>query len=149
MSFKPSLEWIAGFFDGEGCVCTVRPSSSGPRHKSRLLIVSITQADRTPLDDLREMFGGYVGCQKPKAGQNQAVFSWKVSAQKAENFLRAVQPYCRVKHQQIEAALKLRQLVHAKDNPNRFDEIVQLSFEISQLNGAHHTKPSIASLEVR
>ena len=148
----PSLEWIAGFFDGEGCVNTQKPYKDC---KSRLLRVSIAQCDRSPLEELKILFGGSISCHKRaiEGSNHRDCFTWKVSAQKAEDFLTAIRPYVRVKRLQVEAALQLRLLVHSrelkrcatgwlceKEDSNRISQILHLAQVISFHNGRNYKK---------
>lgn len=146
----PSLEWIAGFFDGEGCICTC-PARRGAR--SRVLDVSISQAYPAPLEDIKQIFGGYLHALHPAIGHRKTVYNWKVQAKKAEAFLRAIQPFVRVKHKQIELALKMRDLINIPQldkTEDTYNEVIELCKEISLCNGANYKKESlVASLEVR
>lgn len=150
-----SLAWIAGFFDGEGCVGTLKPYQDS---RARLVRVTIAQTVREPLDDLVPLFGGSVCTQKRGNERYKTLYQWKISAKKAEVFLRAIQPYVRVKAAQLKKALEIRDLINNRSNNggvgpepvDRFVRITELALEISGLNGNQNKNRMIpASWEVR
>jgi len=89
-----SLEYIAGFFDGEGCVIIAQ---SGNRF---WLVVSLTQRKREILEMIQKQFGGYLDC----VGISRLRFSCEQAAQ----FLKAIQPFVIVKKKEIALALKFQ-----------------------------------------
>lgn len=90
-----NLAYVAGFFDGEGCInfgrcrATIFP---------RILVVN---TDRSILEMLQRKFGGDI---KPlslrKPGWKQG-WLWRLSWSRAVDFLSAIEPYVRVKDRQI------------------------------------------------
>lgn len=93
-----NLAYVAGIFDGEGCVNFSRV------RKSAYIRVLITNTDKTLLDDIQRQFGGDVkplACRK--AGWKQG-FQWCLSWSKAVDFLEKVSPWLRVKKQQAATA---------------------------------------------
>ena len=92
---ETDLAYIAGFFDGEGCITTgVHP---GGRTALR---VQITQKDVSPLLFIKERFeGGYI---RPERDCWQ--LGW--SGTKALPFLSAIQPYLIAKQGQARLALE-------------------------------------------
>jgi hypothetical protein len=101
--------WAAGFFDGEGCVL-VNPRSNGKFHS---LFTSITQQDPTALHLIKQRFGGNVTPDKTAASGSFVrkrgavlVWRWKASSTEAYAFLKAIEPYCIVKAEQVRVALE-------------------------------------------
>lgn len=91
------LAWIAGFFDGEGCI-RARASKKGARLK-----VTLTQQDRAPLDWIKSEFGGGVYA----TGNAKTCYRWEVDCGRASAFLRAIRPYLRVKAARADLALSV------------------------------------------
>ena len=107
MQDKLFLAWVAGFFDGEGCVLV----SHRDNHTTYQLAVSVTQQDPTPLHMIKDRFGGNVTADKTatlgyerKKGR-VLVWRWKSSSKVAHDFLQAIQPYVVVKKDQVNRAL--------------------------------------------
>jgi len=92
--------YMAGFFDGEGCIRInkrVRPVSI-----EYSLFISLGQKDGACMDWLVSTFGGHV--HKVKRDNS---FIWIVSNKKAHEFLEKVIPYLKYKKPQALAALQL------------------------------------------
>jgi hypothetical protein len=88
-----NIAWIAGFFDGEGCVY-IFPHCKGMQ-------VSITQKDRTPLDLIRAFYG--FGKVNKKGG---GCHVWVVCGRnETMKFLRSIRQYCIVKRKDVEIAI--------------------------------------------
>jgi hypothetical protein len=104
--------WAAGFFDGEGCVLVARCKNSGVRGGwNYYLQVSIAQQDRRPLELINNKFGGSIRLNKGKATYEKKkdhVYTWGLvlSGTNAFAFLKAIQPYCVVKCEQVTEALR-------------------------------------------
>lgn len=103
------LAWAAGFFDGEGCVF-VGPRSNGKFHS---LFTTVTQQDPTALHLLKQRFGGNVTPDRTATSNNYErkrgavlVWRWKASSVEAHNFLKAIEPYCVVKAEQVRIAIE-------------------------------------------
>lgn len=96
---KCELAYIAGFFDGEGCVTWQKTKrKSGKIYK--LLRVDIGQVDRSFLDYCEENFGGYVSTRaKNKHRSKQENYQWTVTGNTALLFLLQIIPYLRQKQQ--------------------------------------------------
>lgn len=95
------LPYLAGFFDGEGCVCYSRsPGRKGSR-KFRRLHVSAGQADNVaPLKLLQRNFGGTISSRPLKSGKT--FFEWRVSSYRGVmKVFVALRPYMMVKGEQF------------------------------------------------
>lgn len=85
-----SAEYVAGFFDGEGCI-----SARGNRAH---VVIAITQGRREILDEIQESLGfGYV--RGLNGGKH---FRYEVTHQRhVRTFIKVVYPYSRVKKTQL------------------------------------------------
>lgn len=84
-----TYEYIAGFFDGEGCV-----SISKTHQTSFNLRIGIAQKRRKILEEIIDFFGyGKIG----PVGRHRAPFLY-FDSKKALNFLEGVLPFLRVKN---------------------------------------------------
>lgn len=93
-----TIEYIAGLFDGEGCITRIR----GAFAVGYCVQINITNTNRGVLEDVRSYFG---------AGSIQAqgvAYSWRVIGSKAiTTVLTAFMPYLRIKRGQATLALQL------------------------------------------
>lgn len=109
-----SLPYIAGFFDGEGCVslcyCKRRKRKSMEGHVMGFkLIAGISNTDPTVLLMLQSMYGGDLNISNPRAAvpHHKRVYAWKVTARDSiKTFLTSIAPLCIVKRNQVLIALK-------------------------------------------
>lgn len=96
------LAYLAGFFDGEGCI-HVSKCKRSDRKNDRFqyqLRIQISQKNREPLDKLVAGWGGGIYDIKSKG-----MYSWQLHSRKAERFLEAILPFLRDKAEQAELAL--------------------------------------------
>lgn len=104
------IAWVAGFFDGEGCVRIKRQRSSGKIYYQ--LVVDITQSGENmpnTISKLVDLFGGNPLSSKDKRTNYQRRWSWRLVSGKAENFLRAILPYSIGKREQIILGIKFQE----------------------------------------
>lgn len=106
--------WLAGFFDGEGCITTQSVKIKGkydnfPRVNMQIII---TQKDRTVLDEIQKEFGGKVYSK----GDGSKCSNLKiVGKQKMKTFLLSIYPYSKCKKEQIELALKFIETIREEN----------------------------------
>lgn len=96
------IRYIAGLFDGEGCISLHTDSSGVPeRYKKprKVFQVSITNTYKPVLLDLKRQFGcGSVHRNsKPKKAHYKQCYSWTVTGGNAMRFLELIEPYLRIK----------------------------------------------------
>jgi hypothetical protein len=95
--------WLAGFFDGEGCI-----TSSSVYQKGKYEIfprvyiqISITQKDRNILEKIQNEYGGTIH------KDNKNCFHLRITGKKnMKNILLSIYPYSICKKEQIELALE-------------------------------------------
>lgn len=95
--------YAAGFLDGEGAIMVV---SRERKHVTGYeLKVSVTQADRTPLEFLKVHFGGNINTAGRRRIEGYIPLKWVVSNAAALSFLRDVLPFLILKKKEAEIAL--------------------------------------------
>jgi hypothetical protein len=94
-----SPQYIAGFFDGEGCVGLYK-NGRGTYHLRVQVVQNVTKASAKLFDELRILYGG-AWC--PRKGKKSA--NWQLSGDNAEYFLKELQPHVRLKKDQVNLAL--------------------------------------------
>lgn len=100
-----SLDYLAGFFDGEGCIGIAskacKPDSkSGP---SYVLNVQVTQIETFVLEEYKRQFGGSICTFRnfPEHKSRCKPYSkWHVASTNAYNFLLVIYPYLQQKRPQ-------------------------------------------------
>lgn len=94
-----SLQYVAGFFDGEGCVTFLKNG------KAIYVTAHLTNNDRRVLDEMHEKYGGCVYTRLRNGDpRRKTTYSWQVSGTKAIAFLREIYPYLVIKKPQAEVA---------------------------------------------
>lgn len=100
--------WVAGFFDGEGCVMIHRRKRS-TNFIEHYVTAVIGQKNIEPLKAIQAQFGGVLtklttsGC-----------YQWRAHGGTAEYFYRAIRPYLRLKGQEVDCALEVRNTVKSQ-----------------------------------
>lgn len=113
-------DWIAGFFDGEGCISINR--SKHPSNLIHKLYVQLTQKDKGILRRVQNIWGGSI---HPINGG----FHWRLVGPKASDFLKVIGPHLHCKD--IEARLgiefeELRALTCQKGgHPIHLEDVAQ------------------------
>jgi len=100
MSNQISLEYLAGYFDGEGCVSFYANSGHPP-----YLRIGIGSADLEVLLKFTEYFGGDVRKEKTPKGNRRQIYYWGCLGTVAQDVLRQLLPFLIAKRPQAELAL--------------------------------------------
>jgi hypothetical protein len=104
------LAWIAGFFDGEGCVIVELSNMPGCiRGKRTSLHATLTQTSTDCLEIVKERFGGNIkvsDVRKENTRRWAVQYTWVVRNENALKFFKEILPYAIVKKSQIELALQ-------------------------------------------
>ena len=124
---KANPEYLAGFFDGEGCVRVNKTPSKNTI--SYHLIVTIANNDKSVLDACRDIYGGDV--RKKSKG---TCYSWSLfNKPKIEQFLLNSIPYLVVKRDEALAALEYVRLGTHKQVPEQREQIYQKLITLKKL----------------
>lgn len=94
---KEDLAYIAGLFDGEGCI------SIDGELKLRVCIMN-TNSDI--IYWVKEIFGGHTYLKPKNQAQNKDNYEWKVTGNKAVKVIRTLFPYLRIKKEEAIIALR-------------------------------------------
>jgi LAGLIDADG DNA endonuclease family protein len=112
------LAYIAGLFDGEGCVSIRRFFRAN--NKSRkpcemyTLWVQVTNVDPRLVYPLKEKFGGSVHITKHKSPNQRDTHVWIATSKNALDFLKAIRPWLLAKSEQADIAISFQE---AKQGP--------------------------------
>lgn len=94
------IAYIAGFFDGEGCIRLKHANQGG---NSYYVWVAITNSNRLILDEVVELFGGNV--RKAEKTVNKIVYHYLITASEAVDFLKTIIQFLKEKKEQAELAI--------------------------------------------
>lgn len=95
------IAYIAGFFDGEGCVRIKEANQGG---NSFYIIAHITNTNQKILLSIQNLFGGAIRMQE--RGKNKTVYSWSITSSEAVDFLQTLSPFLEEKLEQALLAVK-------------------------------------------
>lgn len=104
MTRSELVVWVAGFFDGEGCVYITKRRQNTGAGMHYELGANIAQKDINPLLIVHALWGGVV---RAKSNQYGGIYHWHLREhKKLGTFLRDIRPYTLVKGSQIDVALE-------------------------------------------
>lgn len=139
--------WVAGLFDGEGCICIVQQKKKENRSRWFELAVSLSNTHLQSLERLMRLFG-FGRIYRCRASETRRPhYKWGLSTCQAESFLLTVLPYLFIKHRQAELALEFRGLGQRKPYqvvpPEIYDRMCQIADEMRTLNGNTYLKEMV------
>lgn len=104
------LAYVAGLFDGEGSISLY----SEPLKQYRLARISVDLAntDFSILEYLKSNFGGSI--HYFHKANRRAAGTWHLSYKKAVEFLMLIQPYLKIKQQQVLVAKEVYEITNRR-----------------------------------
>lgn len=91
--------YVAGLFDGEGCVRVNKLRRSYGEYFN--IEVSIANSFLPILEEIKKEFGGRIN---KHSGTNFPVYKWSASGSEALKFFSEITPYSKIKHEQLIVA---------------------------------------------
>lgn len=107
------IAYVAGLMDGEGCIRIKKAKAykcQGRVTPGYHASVQIKMVDQDAIEFACSVLGGWHYLEKSALKSGRPLFTWQVSDQKAEDALRIVLPYLRVKRKQAAKVIELREL---------------------------------------
>jgi len=101
-----TLAYIAGLFDGEGTAGINRKKQQRTAQYLYQCQAVLVNNNREILIWIQQMFGGSI--YKRNYPDKKAVYNWRVVSREAQFFLRNIEPFSKLKIQQIRLALALQ-----------------------------------------
>ncbi len=106
---KTELAYMAGIFDGEGCVQIVKRTDRNGQHSLR---VSLEMANEYIPSLLKFHFGGSVHKRDLQSRGWQTQWHWVAVSNRAKLFIEAILPYLKLKRNEAELGLKFQSSMH-------------------------------------
>ena len=94
------IAYIAGFFDGEGCIRIKKASQGG---NSYYIWVAITNSNKGILDMVASIFGGTV--RQAEKTVNKIIYHYLITSSEAIDMLKVLKGFLREKQRQAELAI--------------------------------------------
>lgn len=94
------IAYIAGFFDGEGCIRIKQANQGG---NSFYIWVAITNSNKEILEWVASLFGGVV--RRAESGVNKIIYHYNISSSEAVEMLKVLNIFLREKKTQAELAI--------------------------------------------
>ena len=136
---KPSVDYIAGLFDGEGWF-TISVNKNPPRCKGPALQIHAAISLRQPkvLHEIQKQFGGTVTLAAKATTKHAEAWRWRVTGDGALKFAEQVGGKLIVKKQQAKLAILFQTLkAQNKNRPSsitRRNQLAKLRERIQLLN---------------
>jgi len=108
MEIADELNYLAGLFDGEGCICVVKHKSHRGKTPAYQLHCTVGMCNHYAPSLFHDTFGGHLSHYNHKLTQ-KAYWYWGIASQAALSFLRAISPYFRLKAQEAEIAIEFQE----------------------------------------
>ena len=110
------LSYLAGLFDGEGCISVVREIR---RNKEKVkLAAEVGMTEIAPLYIFNRVFGGSIITRAPRKSGHKEIYRWRVQGTKAQLFLKSMEPYLIVKKEKAILGLSLANYIGLQ-SPNK------------------------------
>lgn len=107
--------YLAGFFDGDGCVSIIKYFSDRTPTPIYSLTVVISQSNLEFIEEIKSLCGGGSISINKNLPESRPIeykiphYTLRMSSVPAEKFLREIYPYTKSRKKQIEIALKFRE----------------------------------------
>ena len=102
---RADIAYMAGFFDGEGCISICCSSS---RWRELSLKCQVGQCNRWILELFKFRFGGSIRLQKKESVQHHDYWMWHISSGKAADFLKVIEPCLYLKRAEAKIAIEFQ-----------------------------------------
>jgi hypothetical protein len=98
------LAYVAGLFDGEGCIHYSYKKHCSYRVPSSSLWMQVSSTNQEVVEWLRESLGGFIFEDRSKR-RPKTLHNWKAGPRKTFEILKLLLPYLRIKRKQAELIL--------------------------------------------
>jgi hypothetical protein len=139
--------YMAGLFDGEGCISIGKRSTKNGNFLNLRLSLAMTVGE--PIDLFFSRFGGSKSLRKSRGSFYAPVYFWEISALKAQVALETLLPYLRVKQKEALIALEFRKVLPPIGNKNILVQVWEDLFDIKDQLSKEKFKNNPERLQTR
>jgi hypothetical protein len=132
---KITPEWLAGFFDGEGCVCL--QMSRNAMH----LRINITQADEELLKAIEIKYGASYMYPKPRKNQDGQVYEVGWTGRNCKAIIEVLDGRVVKKQSQIDLALQFLATMVGQGNRLTDEQVSERESLRQQMRDLNHAGP--------
>jgi hypothetical protein len=104
-----SPEYLAGFFDGEGCIdCQYMYPQQAPGvfYVRPRLRIALADVGRVVLEDLHKTYGGHLYRRRPQNETQSTSTSWELLTQQGiKDVLKVIMPFLVIKQEQAQLVM--------------------------------------------
>lgn len=120
MTSDPLLDaYLAGLFDGEGCVVIsiVPPTPGGRKHWHFTVGAYLAMTDEAPVRMMHARYGGHLRIKVHQNARYKKQYVWDVTGRPAIPVLEALSRNCVAKRRRARAALKIARSIDPRRRP--------------------------------
>jgi hypothetical protein len=119
--FDKELVYLAGFFDGEGCVSFGYTNGRPGEAKRPWCMASVGNTDLRPLELYKKRFAGSICLTGThlRRPNNKPLFQWHVSGKQLDLFLLSMTPFLIIKADKVDQAKEFRKAAFARPRARR------------------------------
>lgn len=139
--------YIAGFIDGEGCISLQLIG----KYKSVVLRIGIRHTNKKILEYLKNSFGGTLcDVTHNRFPHWKPSYDWSITGNAAVNLLSKIEPYVRIKIDQIDIAMAWHYLRShgGKTSDEHKDKMQLLVDQMHWLNKKGRHKPALSPAKI-
>jgi hypothetical protein len=130
----PSVEYLAGYWDGEGCFSSNIPDENAPQ-----FTVSLSSTHEDIIQTFKERFGGWISSYDPENPNHSKWWRWETKGGNARVFAETLLPHLREKQEQcrifIDAiSYKQQHLTKNSYTDKEIDTIEEYSKNVRGMN---------------
>ncbi|GAI09780.1 unnamed protein product [marine sediment metagenome] len=130
---KDTLNYLAGFFDGEGCIYINKQKNV--RNPKRSITyqgaVEVANTKKEQLLLFSKYFGGKIRCYYDVDRPNGKYF-WRIVSRDAVKFCKVIKGYLLTKEEQAEVVIELHKTMKPRGNAHVPDDIIKYREQLYQ-----------------
>jgi len=107
---KTDIAYLAGMFDGEGCIVIHDrkwQTKRGLLRQGFYPEICLANTNEWIIHQFRFAFGGNIYLRKKTTTKSQAIWAWQTTSKKATRCLEVLLPYLKLKKRQAELAIEM------------------------------------------
>ena len=121
------LVYMAGFFDGEGCVSIgYRKSRNYLQYQMKTITSQAKEEGKQICEWLKINFKGVVSSKKKLKEYHSSRYEWVLMSKQAYNFLKQIYPYLKIKKKQVKLAIEFQEILSNYRGKNYFSDIERI-----------------------